>query len=246
MERVTAILGVILIGIVGFLTLPMSSCTDRKADVSTKTDSLAKAKPLTDLPPASTAADSLANGESELEKLRRLIKNMNDTNLDEQFDPKEYSEHPNAALGQLNAFVFAAGLIQDADKSPDQEIVRMGKQLRKKIMAQQRKELPKLRQAYAKALHNIVISDNVECWLSNDNTAQINFFSPSFKDRQKSKNFQDGILEELQHLRFKRANYFWRKGQTDYAYYHVNSPDDSELYIEEFEEEVEEAKEEEK
>jgi hypothetical protein len=107
----------------------------------------------------------------------------------------------------------------------DTGVVRLIKSLEKKLVSAQKRDFPIFRKNYIKWANN-------EGW-ENDmkvtgNGMTINFIWGGFATNKNIKEFQEGIQDLLNRLRFKRATYRWYEGSDEYTYYDISSKGDGE------------------
>ena len=107
-----------------------------------------------------TRADSLNNITKEENRVTKEIK------LKEQLDREltsidngiKFADGSTVDELQMDIIVFAtwASIINDADKSEDEEVTSLGEKLRAKVSKIQIKEFPNLRRKYSKIVANLM------------------------------------------------------------------------------------------
>lgn len=157
----------------------------------------------------------------------RLTKTVNDPYWTDT-TPADYST--NLAL-QVQSVVFStyANDVIKGDKSTSTEDNRLALELRKKLVAKQISEYPKLRKAYAELARKTLWQEDVDVTLSGLNDTTLTLVGAVFASNKGIATLQGNIEKVLEELRFKRVNYKWIEHDEKYQYFDVKSVNDNEL-----------------
>ena len=157
----------------------------------------------------------------------RLTKTVNDPYWTDTA-PADYST--NVAL-QVQSVVFStyANDVIEGERSTSTENNRLALELRKKLVAKQVSEYPKIRQAYAEIARKALWQEDIDVTLSGPNDTTLTLVGAVFASNKGIASLQVNLEKVLEELRFKRVNYKWIKHEEDYQYFDVNSVSDSEL-----------------
>ena len=157
----------------------------------------------------------------------RLTKTVNDPYWTDT-TPADYST--NVAL-QVQSVVFStyANDVIEGDKSTSTEDNRLALELRKKLVAKQVSEYPKIRQAYAEIARKTLWQEDIDVTLSGPNDTTLTLVGAVFASNKGIAALQVNLEKVLEELRFKRVNYKWIEHDENYQYFDVNSVSDSEL-----------------
>ena len=157
----------------------------------------------------------------------RLTKTVNDPYWTDT-TPADYST--NIAL-QVQSVVFStyANDVIEGEKSISTEDNRLALELRKKLVAKQVSEYPKIRQAYAEIARKALWQEDIDVNLSGPNDTTLTLVGAVFASNKGIASLQVNLEKVLEELRFKRVNYKWIEHDENYQYFDVNSVSDSEL-----------------
>jgi hypothetical protein len=133
---------------------------------------------------------------------------------------------------QTELIVFGAWkiLIDQADKDPNPEVQKLGKQLKKKVVALQIREFPILRREYAKFAKGVLWEHDCDVNLGGSKNTTIEFVATAFAANKNIKNSYETLYEQMKMFRFKRVQYKWSKYDDEYTYYTMPTPADDQLY----------------
>lgn len=133
---------------------------------------------------------------------------------------------------QTELIVFGAWkiLIDQADSDPNPEVQKLGKQLKKKVVALQVKEFPILRREYAKFVRSVLWEHDCDVNLGGNRNTTIEFVAVAFAANKNIKDSYETLYEQMKMFRFKRVQYKWSKYDDEYTYYTMKTPDDGQLY----------------
>jgi hypothetical protein len=157
----------------------------------------------------------------------RLTKTVNDPYWTDT-TPADYST--NVAL-QVQSVVFStyANDVIEGEKSTSTEDNRLALELRKKLVAKQVSEYPKIRQAYAEIARKTLWQEDIDVTLSGPNDTTLTLTGAIFASNKGIAAVHVNLEKVVEELRFKRVNYKWIEHDEDYQYFDVNSVSDSEL-----------------
>jgi hypothetical protein len=157
----------------------------------------------------------------------RLTKTVNDPYWTDT-TPADYST--NIAL-QVQSVVFStyANDVIEGEKSTSTEDNRLALELRKKLVAKQVSEYPKIRQAYAEIARKTLWQEDIDVTLSGPNDTTLTLVGAIFASNKGIAAVHVNLEKVVEELRFKRVNYKWIEHEEGYQYFDVNSVSDSEL-----------------
>lgn len=155
-----------------------------------------------------------------ISELSREIKS-----LDKPYTP-DRSSVENIII-ELTLVNYYAGLIEKGLASQDSEANQLAVELKQKIKGFQRKELPKIRKAYADVVKSKLWENDINVHLYGNRSDVIMFVGSYFAANKNIKESQEGLNSMLWALRFKQTRYAWYEG-SEYQYYEMKPlPDDS-------------------
>lgn len=133
---------------------------------------------------------------------------------------------------QTELIVFGAWkiLIDQADSDQNPEVQKLGKQLKKKVVALQLKEFPILRREYAKFARSVLWEHDCDVNLGGSKNTTIEFVATAFAANKNIKDSYETLYEQMKMFRFKRVQYKWSKYDDEYTYYTMKTPEDGQLY----------------
>ena len=133
---------------------------------------------------------------------------------------------------QTELIVFGAWkiIIDQADTDPNPEVQKLGKQLKKKVVALQVKEFPIMRHEYAKFARGVLWEHDCDVNLGGNKNTTIEFVATAFAANKNIKDSYETLYEQMKMFRFKRAQYKWSKYDDEYTYYTIKTPEDGQLY----------------
>jgi len=159
--------------------------------------------------------------QTKIDQLKREIKSIDEgINLSDKNTVEEL---------QMSIVIFAswANLIENSEKSDDNEIIILSKKLKSKVAKVQSKEFPNLRKKYAKIVADKMWENDIEVSTNGTGKKYINFSGAIFAANKNKKDFQTQVHEILTMFRFKQSRYRWYKGESEYTYYSIYEGNDS-------------------
>ena len=105
----------------------------------------------------------------------------------------------------------------------------LSNQLRRKVVAVQKKEFPKLRKEYGKVAGDLLWESDIEVAVGGAGNRYITFTGGVFAANKNKADFQGELSNVLKQYRFKQANYKWYEYDDEYTYYSMSPPSDDEL-----------------
>jgi hypothetical protein len=130
---------------------------------------------------------------------------------------------------QSVVFSTYANDVIEGEKSTSTEDNRLALELRKKLVAKQVSEYPKIRQAYAEIARKALWQEDIDVTLSGPNDTTLTLVGAVFASNKGIASVQVNLEKVLEELRFKRVNYKWVEHEEGYQYFDVKSVSDSEL-----------------
>jgi len=123
----------------------------------------------------------------------------------------------------LHVWQDAAALVSKRDGHPGQDTAKL-------VVAEFKKIFPKLypamRAQYAKAIGARLWRDNWEVYQSGK---RITFVKAAFANNANIADAHGLLSQNLEYMRFNRAEYKWIKSESGYSYYEIESPPDSQV-----------------
>ena len=147
----------------------------------------------------------------------------------ENFDGSTYKESIDGLTIEVVLFSAWANRINDAEKSSDQEINNLGKELEQKVKQIQIKEFPLMRKSYGEIVGATLWEHNIDVKVFGTSNNTIELTGALFANNKNIKDTQAEIQEMLQLLRFDRIDYKWYKYDDDYTYFDLESYRDNEI-----------------
>lgn len=173
--------------------------------------------------PAGNSADTAATL-SVVDILHRELEFFN-----RPFDGSAYRGSIEAAQGELLLFHFWKIRIVNGEASQDREANRLASQLKQKVVKMQIGEFPKLRKAYAQALHNKTWEHDVTVSVAGKDNSILQLTGYHFSLNKNIKDMQDILGVTPHEFRFKQVQYRWYNGADEYQYFTLETPADNEL-----------------
>jgi hypothetical protein len=168
--------------------------------------------------PKATRTDTLK------EQLVREIKS-----LDKPFDSKNYRGTVEGLQMEVVLFSVWANFISEGETNKDKEVNKLSIELKKKVIALQIKEFPKMRSNYGKAVADKLWENNIYVSTQGGKSEVINLTGGVFANNKNIKDTQQTLLEVLTQFRFKEVRYRWYKDASEFTYYKVEAPKDNEI-----------------
>ncbi len=141
------------------------------------------------------------------------------------FDPADFTGSEASLVVGVGMFLAFADLVERAEAADEPEAAR----LRQSLAAVQRRAFPRFRDAYGPIARAKVWEDDMDVRTVGGGYRTIQFTGALFAANRNIAEFQRGVIETLQTLRFKRAEYRWYRDASQYQYYDFESPDDGEV-----------------
>lgn len=117
--------------------------------------------------------------------------------------------------------------VLDAEKHDSIEIKELGQKMKSRLIACQKRVIPKLRSNYAKALDKFLWENDID--VEYKGNATIELVGGIFATNKNISDTQTALSDQLYNLRFRRSQYKWYDRATEYTYYTIKSPGDSEI-----------------
>ena len=126
-------------------------------------------------------------------------------------------------------FATWASFINENINSSDSEIKKLASTLKKKVLALQAKEFPRLRRAYAKIAADKLWRDDIYVTVQGDSYSIINLSGGLFAANKNIQETQESLSDILRQFHFKQSRYRWYKEADEFTYYEIGSQRDNEL-----------------
>lgn len=97
-----------------------------------------------------------------------------------------------------------------------------------KLKALKQKVYPMLRKRYAEQTSKLLWEHDIECKVVGKRSTEIVFVGALFASNKNIKEYYTTLYDVLNQLRFKRVDFKWYSMETEYSYYTIDSPQDSE------------------
>ncbi len=160
-----------------------------------------------------------------LDQLTREIKFLNE----KKFDGSIYRESLKSIEMEIILFNVWARVIEEAENTKDKEILKLSKQLKKKVKYIQVKEFPKMRKAYKDFVYQKLWLENIETKLRGKKSTILEFIGSIYVNNKMKQETQEALSQILRFLRFKRVNYKYASYDDEYTYYTLKTPKDHEI-----------------
>ncbi len=139
------------------------------------------------------------------------------------FDGTKLRDSIDSILAEAIGFRIFNDRINRASTSSNQVIIKLGKQLKNRIIQIQSTAFPVLRSNYGKISGEKLWIDNGEVNVSGSGNKTITFVLAAFASNKNISQFHSNIEETLKTLRFTRVNYKWYSGASEYTYFNIDS-----------------------
>ena len=146
-----------------------------------------------------------------------------------KFNGNEYRGSVEKINNELLLITFWSNLTNEAKRSEDANVQKLGKTLETKLIQLQIKEFPLMRADYGKLAGSTLWEHDVNVSVFGTGDSTIEFSGAVFAANKNIKDAQQVIRDMLKNLRFDRANYKWFDGADEYSYYTIESLKDSEI-----------------
>lgn len=158
------------------------------------------------------------------EQLKREI-----SSFDKPFDNSNYNETVEALQIERALFIVWANLIYKGENNTDEENQKLAAYLKKKVIALQIKEFPRMRVAYCDVVAKKLWENDVYASTQGGTNGIINFTGGLFAANKNIQETQTLFHEILIEFRFKEARYRWYKEADEYTSYKIDSSKDNVL-----------------
>lgn len=108
-------------------------------------------------------------------------------------------------------------------------LVEMAGMYEKLLIDMQNKEFPILRKTAGKKLGDELWIDDMAVQVSGNRNTTITFIGGKFAANRNIVDFHNGIESRLLRMRFKRVNYKWIRGSSEYSYYTLDPSPDNQM-----------------
>ena len=160
--------------------------------------------------------------------LTEKLKKMND---DPYWTSTAKSDYSDNIKIQAQSIIFStyANEVVEGEKSSSDEDKKLTAELKKKLIAKQVQEYPKMRKAYAEYAHKLLWEQDIDVTSSGSTNATLTLVGAVFASNTGIASVESNIEEMLKELRFKKVNYKWIQHEEEYQYFDLKTPNDSEL-----------------
>ncbi len=167
---------------------------------------------------------SLTDTMSDKTKLLNNIKSVSNDDID-------FSQYQDGQSYTIFAALYSAyaKTYYEYKDSKDEEIKKLVKEFGDKIIISQKKNFPKGRLGYFKALKDKLWEHDIDVSIGGQGNTVLNFTGGNYASNANIKETQETLGEMLRLLRFKQTSFRWYKGQDDYQYYTIDSKKDNEI-----------------
>lgn len=173
----------------------------------------------------STNADTKTTEKIKLkEQLKREI-----ASFEKPFDPNSYRGSVESLQIEVILFSVWASIIQEGESSSDVENKKLASELRKKVVARQIKEFPKMRGNYGNAAAEKLWESNIYVTTEGASNNILNLTGSLFANNKNIAETQRTLSEIFTQFRFKEVRYRWYKGADEFTYYKPETPKDNEI-----------------
>lgn len=196
-----------------FLFIAFGSDDDKKSESSSTTSSSSE-----------TTSSKPQTTEELKEQLKREL-----ASFDKKFDNSSYNGTVESVQMELILFSVWASIVNKGLSSADNENQKLANDLKKKVIALQVKEFPRMRKAYGDVVSQKLWENDIYVSTQGGTNAIINFTGGLFAANKNIQETQTTLQKVLTEFRFKEARYRWYKGADEFTYYKIESPKDNEL-----------------
>jgi hypothetical protein len=208
-KRVLIPAGLLIVGMIG-----SQMDKDKKTNISSGTNSTTTEQSVaTSTEPSIDLKTKITNSIKSIDSGDDLTKNPINSATDFQIT--------------VTIFKAYATIIKEGKQSSDKEILRLTNELKKKVIASQMKNFPKIRKAYYEFIKNKLWENDVYVDVSGSGNTNLKFTGAYFAANKNIKTTQETLHEMLTLLRFKQTQYRWYKEQEEYTYYKIETPADN-------------------
>lgn len=188
----------------------------KKADLEKKRAELEKQK-----------ADKLQEKKTAyLEQIDREMESL------KTFNVKKYLESKDSIILGVALFSVWAKIAEEGETyNLDKQQSALLNKFKTKISSVQTRSFPKLRDSYGPAIRQSLWEHDLSAKTFGKGFRTLELVGGAFAANRNIKQFQETISSVVHQLRFKRVNYKWYKGASEFDYYDVKSQNDSKLLI---------------
>lgn len=148
------------------------------------------------------------------------------------FDTKVFTKDVASIMLAVELFAEASRTIESVQNAPlSDDMRKLATQLQSLLISKQKVALPILRDAYGPALRKALWEEDGSAKTFGAGFRTIDIVHPAFAANRNIKSFHRDTATVLAKLRFTRVNYKWIKNPTEFSYFSLEPPKDSELVI---------------
>ncbi len=179
----------------------------------------------------SSTSEATTPEEQETAPTLTLTERLTKTVNDPYWTSTTSADYSTNVAIQVQSVVFStyASDVVEGDNSSSTEDNRLALELRKKLIAKQVSEFPKMREAYAEVARKALWQEDVDVILSGPNNTTLTFVGAVFASNKGIATLHSSVEKVAEELRFKTVNYKWIKHDEDYQYFDIKSVNDDEL-----------------
>jgi hypothetical protein len=181
----------------------------------------------TDSGSSSSTETIITKDQTPAELKKQLKKEL--ASFDKPFDGSSYRGTVESLQMEVVLFSLWASVIDKGANSMDKENKKLAAGLKRKVIARQVKEFPKIRGNYGKALADKLWESNIYASTEGHTNGIINLTGGIFANNKNIAETQQTLLEVFTQFRFKEVRYRWYKGADEFTYYKLETPKDSEV-----------------
>jgi hypothetical protein len=130
---------------------------------------------------------------------------------------------------EVNLFPLHADLMYKTNESKDADIKKLYNSLVSEVEKLQAREFPLIRKEYGKVVGKTLWVNDIEVNISGTNNTVITLVGGLFAANKNIAQANEAIKGALKSLRFKRVQYKWYSGASEYNYFDLEPQKDSEL-----------------
>lgn len=157
------------------------------------------------------------------EQLTSAIDSLNKL---ENFDVSNIEKDELFTIAQ--SFLSFGEAINKAKTDTDKEIQDLGKELERKLIVVQTKQLPKMRKTYSEIMRKKLWEENIDVKIIGSKNEILELIGVVFANNKNIKAFNDPIYLSLKQLRFDQVRYRWIENG-DGSSLELESPKDNEI-----------------
>lgn len=183
---------------------------------------------------AQNLIDSLQLIEKEKDKKEReanLISDIKESiaTLEKGIDFQPYYEDDNNIHSAVGLIDLWASQVGEGLSSDNPTVRQLAEELKSLASIKQTKEFPNLRKAIFRYIKDKVWENDIDVKLQGSRNDIMFFTGRHFVLNKNIKKFQEEQSESFHKLRFKRIKFQWSKIASEYSYWDLDSPKDSEI-----------------